>query len=126
MAESSMIPSMPRLITPDRSAKSSPGVPKISGVAMRMRAAKKPIWNSWARRSYMAGSRQAQPILGEEQGCQHAEQRDALDDIGEKDRHAGRPRHPLRPSDDHGEEYRGRQYTHGAQPGPHGHHDAEI
>src|SRR5260221_8992936 len=101
MAENSMIPSMPRLITPDRSAKSSPKVPKMRGVAMRMRAAKKPTWNSWARMSCMAGSRRAQPVLGEEEGGQHAEQRDALDHIGQEHGHAGCPRHALGPGDDH-------------------------
>ena len=53
MADSSMIPSIPRLRTPARSANSSPMVAKISGVAMRIIAAKKPIWNIWARISSM-------------------------------------------------------------------------
>src|SRR3989442_4122415 len=109
MAENSMIPSIPRLITPARSAKSSPNVPKISGVAMRMRAAKNPIWNSWASMSCMAGC--SQPILGEEQCREHTEQRDTLDDIGQEDRHAGRPRHSLGPGDDHGEEHGRRQHA---------------
>jgi hypothetical protein len=38
-----MMPSMPKLSTPARSANISPKVAKISGVAIRIRAAKKPI-----------------------------------------------------------------------------------
>src|SRR4029077_10202475 len=100
-----MMPSMPRLITPERSAKSSPSVPKIRGVAMRMRAAKKPIWNSWARMSCMAWPHEAQPVLGEQERRQHAEERNALDHIGQEHRHAGRPRHTLGPGDHHGKKH---------------------
>src|ERR1043166_1419636 len=99
-----MIPSIPRLMTPERSASSSPRVPKISGVAMRMRAAKNPIWKSWARMSCMARPRKTQPVLGEQQCRQHAEKGNALDHIGEEYRHAGPPRHALGTGDHHGEE----------------------
>ena len=64
-------------------------------------------------RSCMAQSRMrardAQPIRGEQQGRQHGEQRDALDHVGQVDRHAGRARHAAGAGDDDGEEERGRQ-----------------
>jgi hypothetical protein len=42
MAEKSMMPSTPRFSTPERSARSSPRVAKMRGVAIRISAAKKP------------------------------------------------------------------------------------
>src|SRR4029077_3842542 len=105
MAPRSMIPSMPRLRTPARSLKHSPSVARSSGVEMRTIAAKKPTSKSVESTSSMVGD--AQPVHQEQTSGHHREEGNALDDIGEIDRHAGRARHRAGAVEDDGEEERG-------------------
>src|SRR5215470_19563731 len=96
-----MIPSTPRLSTPERSARSSPRVAKTRGVAIRMTAANKPTCSSMPRTSCMQGPNHAQAVLRKEESGEHREQGGSLNHVGEKDGHAGGPRHALR-AGDHG------------------------
>ena len=54
MAPISMIPSMPRFSTPDRSARISPSVAKIIGVAIRIMAPIRPDINATSRSSLIS------------------------------------------------------------------------
>src|SRR3954463_14366082 len=95
MAPSSMVPSMPRLSTPERSAISSPMVASSSGVAIRSMAAKKPASIMATKALSMRQPRpyDPQPVEREQPPGHHGQQGDALDHIREIDRHAGLTRH---------------------------------
>src|SRR5262249_24949837 len=94
-----MIPSTPRLSTPERSARSSPRVAKTRGVAIRMTAANKPTCSRMPRNSCMERPNYAQAVLRKEKRGEHCEQGGSLNHVGEKDGHAGSPRHAFRAGD---------------------------
>src|SRR5918992_1243393 len=95
-----MMPSMPRLSTPARSHKSSPSVPRISGVAIRTAAAQKAAESRISSTPSIA-SGPAQAVAGDEAREQHSEQGGRDDQVGEIAGHAERPAHAVG-ADEHG------------------------
>src|SRR5271168_4376130 len=83
-----IMPSMPRLSTPDRSTTSSPAAASNSGVdaaiTEMMMASSNPIGNPGARR-HQTNAVEDQGVAGE-----HVEQQDALKHLGEIERHLHR------------------------------------
>src|SRR5271170_4268010 len=128
-----IIPSMPRLSTPERSTTNSPADAKRSGVeavmTVRMKLTEKiSAKMSWSVSSmgwhcFLHGSHQADAVDDERIAGEHIEQQDALEDLGEVERDLHRDLRPLAADEGQSEKQPGDQNAHRIEPAEEGDND---